>query len=151
MTRKSVQSMVDDAMEEIVTYEIEEARALHGLDDVVFVDLRDVRELEREGTIPGAMHAPRGMLEFWVDPASPYHKKVFSEPGKRYVLFCAMGWRSALATLTMLQMGIDDVGHVDGGFTAWKAAGLPVAPLPPRRSSASNSKSDTGKPEAAGA
>jgi len=133
MTRKSVQAMVDDAMEEIVTYTVDEALALHGSEEVVFVDLRDVRELEREGTIPGAFHAPRGMLEFWVDPASPYHKPVFSAPGKRYVLFCALGWRSALATQTMLQMGVEEVGHVDGGFTAWKAAGGPVGSLPPRR------------------
>ena len=93
--KKTVQSMVDDAMDAITTYSIDDARALHGRDDVQFIDLRDIRELEREGVIPGAFHAPRGMLEFWVDPASPYHKPVFSEPGKRYVLFCAAGWRSA--------------------------------------------------------
>ena len=129
---KSVQSMVDEAMAAITTHSLDEARALHGRDDVVFVDLRDVRELEREGTIPGAFHAPRGMLEFWVDAASPYHKPVFSQPGKRYVLFCAAGWRSALATQTMLQMGVADVGHVDGGFTAWKAAGAPTGTLAQR-------------------
>ena len=133
MTRKSVQSMVDDAMEEIVTYTVDEARELYGRDDVVFVDVRDIRELERDGTIPGAFHAPRGMLEFWVDPASPYHKPVFSTPGKRYVLFCAAGWRSALSTLTMLEMGVDEVGHIDGGFTAWRDAGAPTAPLPDRK------------------
>jgi rhodanese-related sulfurtransferase len=133
MARKTAQSMVDDAMEEIVTYTVDEARELHGQDDVVFVDVRDVRELERDGTIPGAFHAPRGMLEFWIDPSSPYHKRVFSEPGRRYVLFCAAGWRSALATLTMLEMGFDDVGHIDGGFQAWKDAGAPTAPLPPRK------------------
>ena len=136
MVRKSVQSMVDEVMEEIVTYTVDEARELYGQPDVVFVDLRDVRELERDGTIPGAFHAPRGMLEFWVDPASPYHKKVFSEPGKRYVLFCAAGWRSALATVTMLEMGVEDVGHVDGGFTAWKAAGAPVGTKAPRPAAA---------------
>ena len=87
--RKTVQSMVDEAMAVITTYSVDDARDLHGRDDVVFVDLRDPRELEREGVIPGAFHAPRGMLEFWVDPESPYHKPVFSEPGKRYVLFCA--------------------------------------------------------------
>ena len=81
--RKTVQSMVDEAMAVITTYSVDDARDLHGRDDVVFVDLRDPRELEREGVIPGAFHAPRGMLEFWVDPESPYHKPVFSEPGKR--------------------------------------------------------------------
>jgi rhodanese-related sulfurtransferase len=128
--RKTAKSMVDEAMEVITTYSVEEARALHGRDDVQFVDLRDVRELEREGLIPGAFHAPRGLLEFWVDPESPYHKPVFNQPGKRYVLFCAAGWRSALATKTLQEMGLDEVAHIDGGFTAWKDAGAPVADKP---------------------
>jgi rhodanese-related sulfurtransferase len=125
--KKTVKSMVDEAMAAIATYSIEEARELHGREDVQFIDIRDVRELEREGVIPGAFHAPRGMLEFWVDPESPYHKPVFNQPAKRYVLFCAAGWRSALATQTLQQMGVSDVGHIDGGFGAWKAAGAPVA------------------------
>ena len=125
--RKSVKSMVDDAMQVITTYNIEQAQSLHGRDDVQFIDLRDVRELEHEGVIPGAFHAPRGMLEFWVDPESPYHKPVFSQPGPRYVLFGAAGGRAALATRTMQDMGLSDVAHIDGGFTAWKAAGAPVA------------------------
>jgi len=123
---KTVKSMVDEAMECITTFSVEEAQDLHGRDDVQFIDIRDVRELEREGVIPGAFHAPRGMLEFWVDPESPYFKPVFA-PGKRFVLFCAAGWRSALATKTLQDMGLPAVGHVDGGFTAWKAAGAPVA------------------------
>ena len=123
---KTVKSMVDEAMECITTFSVEEAQDLHGRDDVQFIDIRDVRELEREGVIPGAFHAPRGMLEFWVDPESPYFKPVFA-PGKRFVLFCAAGWRSALATRTLQDMGLPQVGHVDGGFTAWKAAGAPVA------------------------
>jgi rhodanese-related sulfurtransferase len=131
--KKSVKSMVDEAMAAITTYSVEEARELHGREDVQFVDLRDVRELEREGVIPGAFHAPRGMLEFWVDPESPYHKPVFNQPGKRYVLFCAAGWRSALATQTMHQMGVADVGHVEGGFEAWKKTGAPVAERKPRK------------------
>ena len=122
---KTVKSMVDEAMADITTYSIEQARELHGRDDVQFVDIRDVRELEREGIIPGAFHAPRGMLEFWVDPESPYHKPVFAS-GKQFVLFCAMGWRSALATKTLMDMGIDKVAHIDGGFTAWKNKGAPV-------------------------
>ena len=123
---KTVKSMVDEAMACITTFSVEEAQDLHGRDDVQFVDIRDVRELEREGVIPGAFHAPRGMLEFWVDPESPYFKPVFA-PGKRFVLFCAAGWRSALATRTLQDMGLPAVGHVDGGFTAWKAAGAPVS------------------------
>ena len=123
---KTVKSMVDEAMACITTFSVEEAQDLHGRDDVQFVDIRDVRELEREGVIPGAFHAPRGMLEFWVDPESPYFKPVFA-PGKRFVLFCAAGWRSALATKTLQDMGLPQVGHVDGGYTAWKAAGAPVA------------------------
>ena len=124
--KKTVKSMVADAMDVITTYSVDDARELHGRDDVQFIDLRDVRELEREGVIPGAFHAPRGMLEFWVDPESPYHKPLFAE-NKRFVLFCAAGWRSALATRTMQEMGIDKVAHIDGGYTAGKEAGAPVA------------------------
>lgn len=127
--RKSVKSMVDDAMSVITTYSVEEAMELHGRDDVQFVDIRDVRELEREGIIPGAFHAPRGLLEFWVDPESPYHKPVFGED-KRFVLFCAAGWRSALATKTLQDMGVEKVAHIDGGFAAWKDKGAPVAEKP---------------------
>lgn len=95
--------------------------------DIVLVDIRDVRELEREGQIPGAIHAPRGMLEFWVDPESPYFKPVFGG-GKRFVLYCQSGWRSALATATLLDMGFEDVRHIEGGFSAWKEAEFPVDP-----------------------
>ena len=95
--------------------------------DVVLVDIRDVRELEREGQIPGAIHAPRGMLEFWVDPESPYFKPVFGG-GKKFVLYCQSGWRSTLATATLQNMGFDDVVHIEGGFDAWKQARLPVEP-----------------------
>jgi rhodanese-related sulfurtransferase len=103
--------------------------ALHGHPGVQFVDIRDVRELEHEGVIPGAVHAPRGMLEFWVDPESPYHRDVFAQD-KEYVLFCALGWRSALATKTLMDMGLERVAHVGGGFAAWKEAGGPVADKP---------------------
>lgn len=127
--KKSVKSMVDDAMSVITTYSVEEAMELHGRDDVQFVDLRDVRELEREGMIPGAFHAPRGMLEFWVDPESPYHKPVFGQD-KRFVLFCAAGWRSALATKTLQDMGLEKVAHIEGGFGAWKDKGGPTAEKP---------------------
>ena len=124
--KKTVKSMVADAMDVITTFSVDDARELHGRDDVQFIDIRDVRELEREGVIPGAFHAPRGMLEFWVDPESPYHKPVFGQ-SKQFVLFCAAGWRSALATRTLQEMGVDNVAHIDGGYTAWKEAGAPVA------------------------
>ena len=137
--RKTVKSMIDDALAVITTYSIDEARSLHGRDDVQFIDLRDVRELEREGIIPGAFHAPRGMLEFWVDPESPYHKPVFHQPGKRYVLFCAGGWRSALSAQTLQDMGLPEVGHIDGGFGAWKQAGAPVAQRPAKDAPAKGS------------
>ena len=127
--KKSVKSMVDDAMSVIRSYSVEEAQELHGRDDVQFVDLRDVRELEREGIIPGAFHAPRGMLEFWVDPESPYHKPVFGQD-RQFVLFCAAGWRSALATKTLMDMGMERVAHVDGGFGAWKQSGAPTEAKP---------------------
>jgi rhodanese-related sulfurtransferase len=130
--QKPVRVMVDEAMASIRTLTLDEAKALHGRDDVLFVDLRDVRELEREGVIPGALHAPRGMLEFWVDPECEYHKPVFAED-KQLVLFCAMGWRSALAAQTLQQMGLANVAHIGGGYTAWKSAGLPVAERPKRK------------------
>jgi rhodanese-related sulfurtransferase len=96
-----------------------------GSDDVVFVDLRDVRELKREGGIPGAFHCPRGLLEFWIDPESPYHHAIFAED-KEFVFFCNLGWRSALAADIAQQMGLKTC-HIDGGFEAWKAFGGEVA------------------------
>lgn len=96
-----------------------------GRPDVVIVDIRDPREIEREGRIPGSFHAPRGMLEFWVDPESPYHKPVFAED-KTFVIHCASGWRSLLATELLQRMGLKPVVNMQGGFTAWKDAGGPV-------------------------
>lgn len=127
--KKTARQLVDEAMTEVTTYTVEQAKALHGHAGVQFVDIRDVRELEHEGVIPGAVHAPRGMLEFWFDPESPYHRDVFAQD-KEYVLFCAAGWRSALATKTLMDMGMERVAHVDGGFKAWKEAGGPVAAKP---------------------
>ena len=127
--KKTAASLVEEAMAQVTTYTVEQARALHGHPGVVFVDIRDVRELEREGVIPGSVHAPRGMLEFWVDPASPYHRDVFAQD-KEYVLFCAAGWRSALATKTLMDMGMERVAHVEGGFGAWKQAGAPTEAKP---------------------
>ena len=118
-------ALIEAAEREIETLDLGAARALLNDPGVVFVDIRDVRELAREGKIPGAFHAPRGMLEFWVDPDSPYHKDVFAS-GKQLVFYCQSGWRSALATQTVQHMGLENVCHIGGGFAAWKAAGAPV-------------------------
>ena len=122
---KTSKQMVEEAMALVHTRSLDEARALHAAGEALFVDLRDVRELEREGVVPGAVHAPRGMLEFWVDPQSPYYHKAFATE-KPLILFCAAGWRSALAAKTLLDMGVPQVSHLEGGFTAWKAAQAPV-------------------------
>jgi rhodanese-related sulfurtransferase len=119
------EAMVAAAEREIETVPVAEAIKLLGRNDVVFVDIRDIRELKREGKIPGAFHCPRGMLEFWVDPQSPYHKAVFADE-KKFIFFCAGAKRSALATHTAQQMGLKPVAHLAGGFGAWKKAGGPV-------------------------
>lgn len=95
--------------------------------ETVIVDIRDIRERQKTGAIPGAIHAPRGMLEFWVDPDSPYYRDVFGQAGKRYVLHCASGWRSALATAALNDMGFE-AAHLREGFTDWVKAGGPVDP-----------------------
>ncbi len=122
---RGYKALLDEAQAKIKTLPVDDAVALHGRDDTVFVDLRDPRELEREGRIPGALHCPRGMLEFWIDPDSPYHKPAFAQD-KTYVFFCAAGWRSALSAATAQDMGLKPVAHIEGGFTAWKKAGGPV-------------------------
>lgn len=126
---KGHKALVEEAAAEIMTYSIDEARAKLADPDVQFVDIRDVRELEREGIIPGAFHAPRGMIEFWIDPASPYFKPIFGEP-KEFIFFCAGGLRSALTTKTVQDMGLGPVADIEGGFGAWRAAGAPVADKP---------------------
>ena len=126
---KTHRQLIDEASAVIETVPTPAAIALHGDAHVVFVDLRDPRELEREGMIPGAFHAPRGMLEFWIDPTSPYFKEVFGS-GKRFVFYCQSGWRSALATRAVQEMGLAPVAHVEGGFRAWKDAGGPVGEKP---------------------
>ncbi|BAT60826.1 molybdopterin biosynthesis protein MoeB [Variibacter gotjawalensis] len=123
--------MVEDAEKEIETLPIEEAIKLHGRDDVVLVDIRDPRELERDGKVPGAFHATRGMLEFWIDPESPYAKEQFQQD-KKYVFFCAGGLRSALAAHTAHKMGLKPVAHIKGGFGAWKKNGGPVEAYVPK-------------------
>ena len=122
--KKGYRQLVDEAEAEIET--IPASKMLQMKDDpnVLIIDIRDVREVRR-GAIPGSIHAPRGMLEFWADPASPYHKDYFAS-GKKLVLHCASGWRSALATKTLQDMGLQNVAHLGGGLTAWQEAGGPV-------------------------
>ena len=117
--------MIEEAEKHIRSISADEAEALIGDENTVFVDIRDIRELQREGKLPGAVHAPRGMLEFWVDPESPYHRDIFAED-KQFVFYCASAWRSALATRTVQQMGMENVCHITGGFTAWRDAGKPI-------------------------
>jgi rhodanese-related sulfurtransferase len=120
--RKAVKDLVAAANAEIESIPAAEALGLVGDADVTIVDLRDIRERVREGFVPGSVHAPRGMLEFWVDPESPYFRDVFGT-GKRFVFYCQSGWRSALATKTVQDMGMERVAHVSDGFTGWVAAG----------------------------
>jgi len=127
MITKGVKELVAEANAEIETVSIDDAKILLGDDNVLFVDIRDVRELDREGMIPGAYHAPRGMLEFWVDPDSPYAKDIFAT-GKKFILYCAGAQRSALAAKSLQDMGLKPVAHMDGGFKGWKESGGPVVP-----------------------
>ena len=125
--RKSVMAMVAEADAQIRKVEVDEALALHGSDDVAFVDLRDIRELAKTGRIAGARHVPRGMLEFWIDPESPYHRPFFAED-RTFVFYCAGAWRSALAAKTADDMGLAPVAHLGGGIQAWIDAGGPIDP-----------------------
>ena len=109
-----------------------ELLGLHGAEGVTFVDLRDVRELERDGMIPGAWHVPRGMLEFWIDPESPYAKERF-QSGDKFVFYCASGWRSALSARVAQEMGLENVSHIEDGFGGWKKAGGPVGERPSKK------------------
>lgn len=127
--KKTVKQMVREAETAIKTVPVLEAAKLLDSENHVFVDLRDVRELDHDGMIPGAFHAPRGMIEFWIDPDSPYHKDIFAT-GKTFVFYCRSGWRSALATKTVQDMGLENVSHIHGGFTAWMEAGCPVEERP---------------------
>ena len=127
---RSAQDLVDAAEAAIRTLSIAEARERHGSDDVLFIDIRDVREVSRTGRIEGARHVPRGMLEFWIDPASPYHKPFFAGD-KLFVFYCAAAWRSALAAKTAQDMGLKPVAQLAGGFDAWIEAGGPIDPPRP--------------------
>lgn len=124
---RSVEDLVAEANRHIRVLSVEEAMAMHGREDVTFIDVRDVRELAQTGRIPGARHVPRGLLEFWIDPASPYHKPFFAED-RTFVFYCTLSWRSALATRAAQDMGLSPVAHFEGGFEAWKKAGGAVEP-----------------------
>ncbi len=122
--------LVAEADAAVRTLDIEEARALHGSDEVIFIDIRDIREVAKTGKIAGAHHVPRGMLEFWIDPDSPYHKPFFSAD-KIFIFYCAGGWRSALAAKTAQDMGLQPVAHIQGGMKAWLDAAAPIDPPTP--------------------
>ena len=114
--------MVADARARITEIETPELIAMLDDPNVVVVDIRDIRERQRQGYIPGSFHAPRGMIEFWVDPDSPYHKDIFSQEGKKFVFHCASGWRSALTTATLQDMGFS-AAHLKEGFSTWEKHG----------------------------
>lgn len=129
---KGFKVLVDEAMDQVKTYTVDEVRARLSDSNVQIVDIRDVREL-KDGTVTGSYHAPRCMLEFWVDPESPYHKKIWADESKEFILFCGAGWRSALAAKTLQDMGMTNVAHIDGGYAAWTAAGAPTETLEDRK------------------
>jgi rhodanese-related sulfurtransferase len=120
-----VKELVAEAKGMIETMPVETARAKAAAGEILLVDIRDVRELDRDGRIPGAFHAPRGMLEFWIDPESPYHKPPLATD-RKLVLFCASAWRSALSVRALMEMGAENVAELEGGFKAWTEAGAPV-------------------------
>ena len=128
---KSVKDLVAEANAKIQTIALAEAEGLLSSSKHVFVDLRDIRELQKTGKIPNAFSCPRGMLEFWIDPQSPYHKQIFNQD-KTYIFYCASAWRSALSTLTAQEMGLTPVCHLEDGFSAWQKAGLPIEEMPKR-------------------
>ncbi len=130
---KGFRALVDEATAQIKTYSVDQVRAMLRDAKVQLVDIRDVRELT-SGTVVGAFHAPRGMLEFWVDPDSPYHKSVFADESREFILFCSAGWRSALAVQTLQQMGMRNVAQLGGGYTEWLKQGGPTETLEDRKS-----------------
>ncbi|MEM7540447.1 MAG: rhodanese-like domain-containing protein [Pseudomonadota bacterium] len=122
MITKGIKALCAEAEQEIETLSVEQVMAVKDDPNVHLIDIRDIRELWRDGTIPGASHAPRGMLEFWVDPDSPYHREEFAS-GKKFIFYCAGGMRSALAAQAVHRMGLAPVAHMAGGFGAWTKAG----------------------------
>jgi rhodanese-related sulfurtransferase len=132
MLKKGIKQLIAEAQDKAPGISPQEAHKRIQDPDTVFVDLRDVRELERDGMIPGAFHAPRGMLEFWVDPDSPYYKPVFAE-GKTFILYCQADWRGVLAAATLKEMGLPNVFHLEGGYGEWRKSGLPTGPRPDKK------------------
>ena len=129
MIKKGIKKLIAEAQARSKGISVEAAKARLGDAMTVFVDIRDVRELEREGMIPGAFHAPRGMLEFWVDPESPYYKPVFGEE-KTFILYCQADWRGVLAAAALGDMGMENVLHLEGGYGEWRKSGAPTGPKP---------------------
>lgn len=129
---RGIKTLLDEANREVEAIKAPDLIASAKDNNILIVDLRDPREIEREGRIPGAFHCPRGMLEFWLDPASPYAKPVFQQD-KKFVFHCASGWRSALAAKTAQDMGLKPVAHLDGGFGAWREAGGPIERVEPHK------------------
>ena len=126
MNIKSSQTLVEEAQKNIETLSPNEAKSLSEKKEITLIDVRDIRELWKEGTVENSKHIPRGMLEFWLDPESSYYKANKIKDIKKIVLFCALGWRSALATKSLAEMGFKNVAHVEGGFDALKKSGLKV-------------------------
>ena len=132
--KKGIKRLLEEAGEKTSGIKPEAAQARLGSPNTVFVDIRDIRELKRDGMIPGAFHAPRGMLEFWVDPESPYYKPVFTE-GNTFILYCAGDWRATLAAGTLAEMGLPNVYHLEGGLNDWKKEGRPWGARPQKAAS----------------
>ena len=126
MSIKSSQSLVEEAQKKMQTLSPNEVKELIEKKEITLIDVRDIRELWKEGTIEDSKHIPRGMLEFWLDPESSYYKANKIKDVKKMVLFCALGWRSALATKSLVEMGFKNVAHVDGGFDALKKSGIKI-------------------------
>jgi rhodanese-related sulfurtransferase len=131
--KNGYKALLADADARAPTLSIEEIAGRLEDDSTIILDIRDVRELDREGMIPGARHAPRGMLEFWAAPDSPYHKEWLADESKTYVLYCQSAWRSALAVSDLMNMGATNVAHIAGGFKAWKDSGNTVAERPKKK------------------
>ena len=130
--KHSVKQMVADANKEVEEISITDARLLIGQENVLFIDIRDIREVAKTGRIVGARHVPRGMLEMWIDPDTPYHRSFLADE-KKFIFYCAGAWRSALAAKTAQDMGLTPVAHLEGGMTAWIEAGAPIEPPKDRK------------------
>lgn len=130
---KGYKALLAEADARVTALSVEEVRARQGDANTVILDIRDIRELKREGMLENARHAPRGMLEFWMAPDSPYYKEWLADPDKTYILYCQSAWRSAIATNDLMNMGMENIAHMTGGFKAWRDAGFDTVPLPERK------------------